>query len=101
VAIPTFLTVKELSGKTRGGTTIVVADHGNCEYMKDKKGGLVTSHSCNPVPFLIDDASGAAPFEIDTTAIAEPGLTNVAATVCNLLGYEAPEQYEKTLLAFK
>mmetsp|Transcript_64667 Transcript_64667/g.173203 ORF Transcript_64667/g.173203 Transcript_64667/m.173203 type:complete len:562 (+) Transcript_64667:62-1747(+) len=87
--------------RAKGGTTIVVADHGNCEYMKDKKGGLVTSHSCNPVPFLIDDASGAAPFEIDTTAIAEPGLTNVAATVCNLLGYEAPEQYEKTLLAFK
>jgi 2,3-bisphosphoglycerate-independent phosphoglycerate mutase len=87
--------------RAKGGTTLIVADHGNCEYMKDKKGGLVTSHSCNPVPFVIDDPSHDGSYQVSTEGIAEPGLTNVAATVCNLLGYEAPEQYQKTLLAFK
>lgn len=73
-----------------------MADHGNAEAMIDKKGGIVTSHTTNPVPFLIVDNN--AKYEVCTDGITRPALTNVAATVCSLLGFEAPSIYDKTLV---
>lgn len=32
---------------------VITADHGNCEYMKDEDGNVVTSHTTNKVPFVI------------------------------------------------
>ncbi len=82
-----------------GGIAVVTADHGNADCMWTEKGGKITpmvSHTLNPVPFIVRDFSGANKFE--PANIARPGLANVAATICRLLGYEPPEEYEPSLL---
>lgn len=95
-------TVKEL-----GGIALVTADHGNCDTMWTEKKGVrspKTAHTLNPVPFCIYDPSYADEYEMSAAAkdsVNKPGLANVAATVMNLLGYEAPEDYRPSLVEFK
>lgn len=36
-----------------GYTLIITADHGNCEYMLNDVGDMVTSHTTNKVPFIV------------------------------------------------
>ena len=38
-----------------GYTTIVIADHGNCETMINPDGSPNTAHTTNPVPLIIVD----------------------------------------------
>lgn len=95
-----------------GGTLIITADHGNCEQMiavdektgqaKKAAGGTfepMTSHTLNPVPFVIHGP------DIDrytlNKSIPEPGLGNVAATILNLLGFEKPEDYLESLIEIR
>jgi len=90
-----------------GGTLVVLADHGNADDMaeRDKNGtpktdseGRVkrrTSHSLNPVPFVIHRAKGSIALRDD---FPEAGLANVAATVLELLGFEPPEHFLPSLL---
>ncbi len=90
------------------GAILVTADHGNADqmYERDKSTGTWarrpdgsfkprTSHTLNPVPCCI----WAPGRELQLRPIALPGLANVAATLLQLLGYEAPEDYEPSLLA--
>ncbi|HLE10560.1 MAG: phosphoglycerate mutase (2,3-diphosphoglycerate-independent) [Bdellovibrionales bacterium RIFOXYD12_FULL_39_22] len=89
---------------SQNGIVIITADHGNSEEKIDEKGKIITSHTLNPVPFLIIDNNFKREYEIDVTDKAKfpvPGIANVAATFLNLLGYQAPEFYEKSLLKFK
>jgi 2,3-bisphosphoglycerate-independent phosphoglycerate mutase len=92
-----------------GGCLVVTADHGNAEDMvqRDKQGQPLrgddgaprwkTSHSVNPVPFFVADHTGRAiALRQD---LPDAGLANVAATVVELLGYEAPTNYEDSLIA--
>jgi 2,3-bisphosphoglycerate-independent phosphoglycerate mutase len=91
-----------------GGALIVTADHGNADemYEIDKKtrrpqvdaGGrkqAKTSHTLNPVPFHVF----APGYSLRLAAVERPGLASVAATTLHLLGLEAPEDYEPSLLA--
>jgi 2,3-bisphosphoglycerate-independent phosphoglycerate mutase len=91
------------------GTLVITADHGNAEDMveRDKKGEPVfladgsprwkTAHSTNPIPLIIADYAGRdIAFRAD---VPKGGLANVASTLIELLGYEAPAEYEPTLLA--
>jgi 2,3-bisphosphoglycerate-independent phosphoglycerate mutase len=93
-----------------GGALIVTADHGNADEMieldaKSKKPVLDpsgkprtrTSHTLNPVPFYVH-APSIAGLRIDAS-VQKPRLANVAATVLQLLGYQAPDDYERGLLA--
>ena len=82
------------------GITIITADHGNCDEMKYPDGKPVTAHSRNPVGFWIVDNNWKNEYEINDE-IVEPGLSNIAATVLNLLGYEKPETYRQSLIKFK
>jgi len=84
----------------RNGAVIITADHGNCEQMM-KKGKPLTSHTLHPVPFIIIDPSCQESYRIETGGIAAPGLANVAATVCNILGFEAPAKYHPSLVKFR
>ncbi|SDB17529.1 phosphoglycerate mutase [Desulfonatronum thiosulfatophilum] len=82
-----------------GGIAVVTSDHGNADSMWTEKKGQVApmvAHTLNPVPLIIKDYCGANNFRL--TGVAEPGLANVAATLCTLLGYEAPEGYEPSLI---
>ena len=83
------------------GTVIVTADHGNADQMfveKDGKRVVRTAHSLNPVPFAIADPHPDRPYQM--ADLDDPGLANVAATVFNLLGYRAPQEYLPSLIAF-
>lgn len=88
---------------------MVTADHGNAEDMakrdksgeplrdKDGKVQTLTSHTLNPVPIAIG-GPGLAPGVRFRTDLASAGLANVAATVMNLHGFQAPDHYEPTLI---
>ncbi len=71
----------------RHGTLLVTADHGNCESMLDlKTGEALTTHTTNPVPFVLAAAGAAPPPPIRARGI----LADVAPTVLRLLGRPLP-----------
>ncbi len=83
------------------GIALVTADHGNSDEMYTEKDGIrtpKTSHTLNPVPFIIYDPGYKGEYEI--ADIKTPGLANIAATILNLLGYEKVEDYEGSLIRF-
>jgi 2,3-bisphosphoglycerate-independent phosphoglycerate mutase len=89
--------VKELNG-----IVVVTADHGNADEMftvKNGKKAVKTAHTLNPVPFVIVDPGFAGEYEL--AAVENPGLSNIAATLCNLLGFEAPQDYDASLIKMK
>ena len=83
------------------GVIIVTADHGNSEEKLDAKGNIITSHTLNPVPFFIIDSTHQGVYQIDTSLIKNPGLANVAATVFNIMGYQAPDFYQPSLIRLR
>ncbi|MGN0596167.1 MAG: 2,3-bisphosphoglycerate-independent phosphoglycerate mutase [Ruminiclostridium sp.] len=80
-----------------GVTLLVTADHGNADEMleKNKKGEIAvrTAHSLNPVPFIIYDKDVKY-----TIKEGNYGLANVAPTVVKMLGLEAPECWEASMI---
>jgi 2,3-bisphosphoglycerate-independent phosphoglycerate mutase len=93
-----------------GGVAMITADHGNADEMfqldksgnpaLDEHGGqrAKTSHTLNPVPFYFyDNVSNGA---IRIANGRSFGLSNVAASTVNLLGYEAPEMWDAGILEF-
>ena len=95
-----------------GGVALITADHGNADemYEMDKKTGQPkadkngnfkskTSHTLNPVPCIIYDnvTDGAYKVKADEGKF---GLSNVAATMVNLLGYEAPAMWDESIIEF-
>jgi 2,3-bisphosphoglycerate-independent phosphoglycerate mutase len=88
--------------KRQKGLVLVTADHGNADEMFTVKKGvrtISTAHSLNPVPFAIFDPANNGEYAM--AKIEKPGLANVAATVMNLLGYQAPADYQPSLIAFR
>ncbi len=88
--------IKELDG-----VLVFTADHGNADIMYTEKDGVrtpKTSHTLSPVPFAIFDPNYDGEYHM--AAPPAPGLANVAATLFNLLGYNAPEDYEPSLITF-
>ena len=84
------------------GVALITADHGNSDEMYTEKNGVKTpktSHTLNPVPFIIYDPQYNNEYEMSD--VKNPGLTNIAATILNLLGYEKVEDYDESLIKFK
>ncbi|MDZ7393613.1 MAG: 2,3-bisphosphoglycerate-independent phosphoglycerate mutase [candidate division KSB1 bacterium] len=93
------------------GLAIITADHGNSEEMFERKNGKVvtdangnpkakTSHTLNPVPFIIYDPDYAGEYRL-REQVQRCGLSNIAATIMNLLGFAAPEDYDESLVEFR
>lgn len=83
------------------GIAIITADHGNSDEMLTEKDGIrtpKTSHTLNPVPFVIYDPNYNN--EYIMANVKNPGLSNIAATILNLLGYEKVEDYDESLIKF-
>jgi 2,3-bisphosphoglycerate-independent phosphoglycerate mutase len=95
-----------------GGVALITADHGNADEMfeVDKKTGkpktntdgsikAKTSHTLSPVPLILYDnqTNGTVSLRLGN----DFGLSNVAATVANLLGYEAAEMWDESMLELK
>lgn len=86
--------VKELEG-----ILIVTADHGNADEMftvKNGKKSVKTAHTLNPVPFIIYDPNYNGEYKM--ADIKTPGLTNMAGTILNLLGYKNADGYDESLI---
>ncbi len=84
-----------------GGVLIYTADHGNADIMYTEKDGVrspKTSHTLSPVPFAIYDPGFDGEYHLDPVDGA--GLSHVAATVFNLLGFKAPPDYNPSLITF-
>lgn len=83
-----------------GGVAVITADHGNADLVFTEKKGKrepMVAHTLNPVPFIIKDYSGANAITIRGD-VPTPGLSNIAATLLNLLGFEQPEDYDASLV---
>lgn len=84
-----------------GGITLVLADHGNADEMftlKDGKKIVSTAHSLNPVPCAIVDSGYHEEYRM--ADLSARGLSNIAATLLNLLGFEKPQDYDPSLIEF-
>ena len=66
-----------------GYTTLLIADHGNCETMINPDGSPNTAHTTNPVPIILIDN--------ELTNIKNGVLADIAPTILKLVGIEKPE----------
>ncbi|NMH88535.1 2,3-bisphosphoglycerate-independent phosphoglycerate mutase [Flavivirga algicola] len=66
-----------------GYSTLLIADHGNCETMINPDGSPNTAHTTNPVPVILIDK------ELKT--IEDGILGDMAPTILKLMGVEQPE----------
>ena len=64
-------------------TTILIADHGNCETMINPDGTPNTAHTTNPVPIILIDK--------ELKEIKDGILGDIAPTILKLMGIEQPE----------
>jgi 2,3-bisphosphoglycerate-independent phosphoglycerate mutase len=92
-----------------GGVALITADHGNADEMfeldkKTKKPATnpdgsfkaKTAHTLNPVPLILYDNVSGGKLGLQQTETA--GLSNIAATVANLLGLEKHAAWDESLL---
>ncbi|MBQ8371594.1 MAG: 2,3-bisphosphoglycerate-independent phosphoglycerate mutase [Clostridia bacterium] len=92
------------------GVALITADHGNADEMyeidkktktpkagKDGSFKAKTSHTLNPVPFIIYDNFTSDGYKVKLGR-EDFGLSAVAATTVNLLGYEAPEIWDESMV---
>jgi 2,3-bisphosphoglycerate-independent phosphoglycerate mutase len=92
------------------GILVVSADHGNADdmYERNEKTGAVvydpvtgepkpkTSHSLNPVPVFVYDPGGGA--KARRSLHEGLGISSLAATVLNLMGFRPPADYTPSVV---
>ncbi len=71
------------TGLSHGYTSIIIADHGNSDYMSNDDGSPNTAHSLNLVPCVIVDKTLNQP-------IKDGKLADIAPTVLELMGIAKP-----------
>ena len=95
-----------------GGVALITADHGNADEMyeldkktkqpaqnKDGSFKAKTAHTLNPVPLILyDNVTGR---KLGLKQTPEAGLSNIAATTANLLGFEKQAKWDASLLEIK
>ena len=92
-----------------GGVALITADHGNADEMfeldkktkqpslnKDGSYKAKTAHTLNPVPLILYDNASGGKLGLRQTETA--GLSNIAATVANLLGLEKHAAWDDSVL---
>jgi 2,3-bisphosphoglycerate-independent phosphoglycerate mutase len=96
------------AARETGAILVVTADHGNSDDMYDHaKDGSVkknadgtpkvrTAHSLNPVPAIVFDPAGKSGATLADTAGL--GISSLAATCLNLLGFATPEGYDRPIV---
>ena len=64
-------------------STILIADHGNCETMINPDGTPNTAHTTNPVPIILIDK--------DKLAVKDGVLGDIAPTILKMMGIDQPK----------
>ncbi len=95
-----------------GGVALITADHGNADEMfeldkktkqpaqnKDGSFKAKTAHTLNPVPLVLFDKVTGGKLGLKQTETA--GLSNIAATVANLVGLEKHAKWDDSVLEVK
>jgi 2,3-bisphosphoglycerate-independent phosphoglycerate mutase len=87
------------------GVLVFTADHGNADIMftedADGERQPKTSHTLSPVMFSIHDPNHDGEYHmVDAVPGSAHGLANVASTVFELLGFQAPDDYLPALIEF-
>lgn len=65
-------------------STLLIADHGNCETMINPDGTPHTAHTTNPVPLILIDK--------ELKSIKKGVLGDIAPTILKLMGIEQPKE---------
>ncbi|MBO6531572.1 MAG: 2,3-bisphosphoglycerate-independent phosphoglycerate mutase [Muricauda sp.] len=71
------------AGLENGYSTIVIADHGNCDTMINPDGSPNTAHTTNPVPLILVDK--------DIKEVQNGVLGDIAPTILKMLNVPQPE----------
>ena len=71
---------------------IVTADHGNCDEMLGTDGEIITTHSTNPVPFIIRDKHVNLKHKGD--------ITQIAPTILKYMDIAIPKEMKETKTLF-
>lgn len=95
-----------------GGVALITADHGNADEMfeldkktkqpaqnKDGSFKAKTAHTLNPVPLVLFDKVTGGRLGLKQTDTA--GLSSIAATVANLVGFEKHDKWDESVLVVK
>jgi 2,3-bisphosphoglycerate-independent phosphoglycerate mutase len=77
-----------------GGTTIIIADHGNAECMYDEQGNPWTAHTTNPVPFILVEGEGRKipGHGTEVTLRSDGRLADIAPTILDILRLPQPPE---------
>lgn len=78
------------TGLANGYSFILLADHGNSEYMINGDGSVNTAHTTNLVPCILIDK--------DYKAIADGKLGDIAPTILRILGVDIPTEMTGNVL---
>lgn len=78
------------TGLKNGYSFIILADHGNADYMINEDGTPNTAHTTNLVPCIVIDK--------DVNAVKDGKLGDVAPTVLKMLGIAIPEEMTGNVL---
>jgi 2,3-bisphosphoglycerate-independent phosphoglycerate mutase len=78
------------TGLANGYSFIIIADHGNADYMINDDGSPNTAHTTNLVPCIIIDD--------DVKHVKDGKLGDIAPTVLKLLGVKIPEKMTGNVL---
>ena len=78
------------TGKRYGYESIVIADHGNSDFIVNDDGTPNTAHTKNPVPLIF---VGERPAKIKSGKLGD-----IAPTILHLMGLEAPDEMDGEIL---
>jgi len=73
-----------------GYTTLVIADHGNSDTMRNPDGSPNTAHTTNPVPIIVVDE--------EIKSVKDGILSDIAPTILHLMGIAKPDVMDRNSL---